>query len=48
MSIVKITCKDKEVVLSDPEHINCLFNTREVAIDGEVYDDIIQVTFDET
>lgn len=48
MSIVKITCKEKEVVLSDPEHINCLFNTGEVAIDGEVYDDVVQVTVDET
>jgi hypothetical protein len=46
-NIVKIITEDTEIVLSDAEHINCLFNTGEVAIDGERYEDVVQVVVDE-
>lgn len=45
-NIVKITTEEKEIVRSDAEHVNCLFNTQEVAVDGETYTNVIQVTVD--
>jgi len=38
---------DMETIIPDPEFVDCLFNTREVAVDGETYSDVVQVTYSE-
>lgn len=47
MRQVKIYHEDGETVIPDPEFVDCLFNTGEVAVDGEVYTGVTQVTCSE-
>lgn len=47
MSKVRIIQEDGEAVIPDPEFIDVLLNVNEIAVDGEIYKDVVQVTFDE-
>lgn len=47
MSNVKIIQEDNQTIIPDPEFIDCLCNTNEVAVDGEVYENVVQVTFEQ-
>jgi hypothetical protein len=33
----------REVTIEDPSYVDVLFNTQQVAVDGEIYDNVTQV-----
>lgn len=45
MSNATILHGSTETIIENPEFIDCLHNVNEVAVDGEIFTDVTQVTF---
>lgn len=45
MTKATIVTEDSETIVENPDFINCLVNLRKVAVDGEQYEDVVEVKF---
>lgn len=45
MSEVTVLHDGRETTIEDPEYVKALLNVQQVAIDGDIYSDVTEVTY---